>query len=153
MDSLKQLGHSVPVMTIILVLLASVGFNATVGSHPPLSGADALGFLLFLITATGVAGTVILLDASTPNTNLIPHLIVVLAIIVFTTVLGYLSVFNDTDIGGVYTALLGGGTLAFGISVVTPTTTTVDPVVVEAAVEERPALVEAVDALPVQPGP
>jgi hypothetical protein len=152
-DWFKSAAKLTPVVVLIFVALAGIGVSTAAGAHPQLTGADAFGLLMFLIPATGVAGIPILISPTTSNVNMLPHMAVAIAIIAFTTAMGYLAIFNNGQILGVYSALLGAGTISLGISLATPNLVGKPELAVAA---DEAALTEAVDDLPgavVQPAP
>lgn len=100
---------------IVVTLLAMVGILGVVGT---MTSTEVSSVTLFLISATGVAGTVILIGPQS-DTNLLGHLSVYLAVIGLTTAMGVTHVFTDGDVENIISALLGAGSLVAGIGVVT----------------------------------
>lgn len=107
-----DLKNSAAALFFVLGLLAAAGVLASRGTISP---SDAYGFLSLVIGATGVAGTIVL-AGPTSNTQLAPHVLILLAVIGYTTALGYLGLFQGTEVIGVFGVIVGGGSLAIGVA-------------------------------------
>ena len=103
---------------IALAILAATSILSVIGSPPIFSGTDAYGVLMVALGAVGVlAGGV--LGSTQPNSNLLSHLIFVLAAVGMCLALGLNHVFTSSQILGVFEAFLGGGAAGVGVAVVT----------------------------------
>ena len=107
---MNDLINSLPKLFFVLALLGSVAWLTAEGV---ITGNDAMGFISLIVGATAVAGT-ILLSGQTPNVNLIPHLVIMVAIIGFATAMGLLGIFTGTNIVAILGVMIGGGTVGFG---------------------------------------
>lgn len=113
MDFLKAFAQSLPLAILVMAALAAVAIMAVFG---PLDPGQAFGFVMFIITGTAVAGTVVLTGPKA-NSALAPHLLVVLAILAYATCLGVQKVFTGAEVTGIFTAVLGAGTFGGGVAV------------------------------------
>ena len=100
----------------LLLTLALLGMACALASTKTITGTQATSVILFLITATAVAGTITLVGPSS-NVNLIPHLVIILAIIAAATVLGIRNTLTGAEVTNVIGALLGGGTIGVGFNI------------------------------------
>lgn len=120
MTTLTNLLKSGAQPLIVLAVLAAIGVLTVVGSAPVTSN-QAYSVVMFITVATATAGGVIL-GGPTSNSNLAPHLLIILAILGLATALGVESVFTGGQISGIFAGLLGGGAIGVATNAVTTTT-------------------------------
>jgi hypothetical protein len=130
-----------------LVVLAGLGAVAIMAVYGPLNGLEAYGMLMAVTTATAVSGGGIL-SGPTSNTNLLPHLLLILGILAMTTALGLQHVFTDGEVTGVFAGLFGGGIFGSGVTVVPATSAVIQEAVLDEAVDHLPVV-----AVQTPPGP
>lgn len=114
--NVKDLLPALPKLILVLALLASV---AVLTISNVITANDAYGFLGLVIGATAVAGTIVL-SGPQDNSYLIPHVVILLAVLAFAVILGAKGYFTGTEIVGIFTVLIGGGSLAVGSTTATP---------------------------------
>ena len=120
----KDLLSALPKIVLVLALLAG---SAVLTVQGVITANDAYGFLGLVVGATAVAGTIVLSDANQSNSNLLPHVVIVLAIMGYTVALGSSGYFSGTEIVGIFSVLIGGGSLAMGTTTSTPTAAKIVP--------------------------
>ena len=137
---MNDLTKSLPKLAFVLAILGSVAWLTAEGVT---TANDAMGFLSLVIGATAVAGTIVL-AGPTSNANLIPHVVVLIAILGFVTAMGLLGIFTGTEIVAVLGVMIGGGSVGYGSVNPTP----VPPTPVETP---RPQPVPSITVPPVAP--
>lgn len=98
----------------LLAVLAAAGILATTTST--LSGPQVFAMIGFIAGGTAVAGGLAL---TSPTTSLIPHLVLILAVLALTVALAVKHVFGSTEVDGVFTFILGGGAVGAGSGIIT----------------------------------
>ncbi len=107
---MKVLTDSLPKILLVLAILGTTAYLTVDGV---LTSVMALGVLSLIVGATAVAGTIVL-SGPQPNTDLVPHLVILLAIIGFVTALGAKGYFDGSDIVAIFGVLIGGGSVGLG---------------------------------------
>lgn len=96
----------------ILATLAAAGVLACTTST--LTGTQVFGLISVLAGSTAVAGGLSLTGPQPSGSGIIPHLIVILAILGLTVALATRNVFGNTEVVGVFGFILGGGAIGAG---------------------------------------
>jgi hypothetical protein len=110
---------------VILAVLAAISVLAVIGHT--VTGSDAYGVLMLVAGGTAVAGGIIL-GSTVPNNALFAHVILILAVIGMLVALSLQHLFTSTQVVGVFSVILGGGSVGVGSSILTkPTPQTFTP--------------------------
>jgi len=120
----------------VLVVLAAAGILATVTTT--LSGTQVYAIITVVAGGTAVAGGLAL--SATPS-NMLPHLLLIAAVLGLTVALAIEKVFGSTEVLGVFGFILGAGALGAGSNIVATKVAALQhaPAPPPAA-EDRPAL-------------
>jgi hypothetical protein len=101
-------------LSAVLVVLAAAGVLAV--TTATLSGTEVYALVGFIAGGTAVAGGIAL--TATPA-NVIPHIILILAVLGLTIAMAEKSVFGNAEVTGVFTFIVGGGVLGAGSNIIT----------------------------------
>jgi hypothetical protein len=101
-------------LAAVLVVLAAAGVLAV--TTATLSGTEVYALVGFIAGGTAVAGGIAL--TATPA-NVIPHIILILAVLGLTIAMAEKSVFGNAEVTGVFTFIVGGGVLGAGSNIIT----------------------------------
>lgn len=97
-------------VAVVLALLAAAGVLATVSNV--LTGVQVYAIVSVIAGGAAVAGGIALSSTS----NLIPHLILILAVIGLTVAMALEHVFGTVEVTGVFGYILGGGAIGAAIT-------------------------------------
>lgn len=111
--TLTPLERSLLQLGAVLVVLAAAGVLAIVTNT--ITGVQVYAMITVIAGGTAVAGGL----ALTPEpANLIPHLVLIAAVLGLTVALAVEKVFGSTEVIGVFGFILGGGALGAGSTIV-----------------------------------
>jgi hypothetical protein len=100
----------------VLAVLAGAAVMAVVSDT--LTGTQVAGFVAIIAGSTAVAGGLTLAGDGNPS-DLIPHLVLVLAVIGLTVALALEHVFTSTEVVLIFGFIIGGGGTGAGVGVTT----------------------------------
>jgi hypothetical protein len=135
MKILAAIGAYVFQILVIAAVLAGLGALAATGHLDPTT---TYGLIMFIIGATGVAAGLVLGNLSRANVTVVVHAVIALLVLALAIVLDIRNVFDETQIVGIFTVLLG-STVTAAVS----TSSTAPAVLAAATPDPRVAQLEA----------
>jgi len=100
-------------MVAVLAVLAAAGVLAALTTT--LNGAEVFALLTVIAGGTAVSGGLAL--GGTTGANLVPHIVLITAVLGLTVALAILKIFDSGEVTGVFGFILGGGAVGAGSSV------------------------------------
>lgn len=106
--------QSVLPLVAVLALLAGAALLTVVSKT--LTGGDVYGLVTVLAGGTAVAGGLAL---SSSTANIVPHVVLIVAVVGLTVAMALEHVFGSVEVQGVFEFILGGGSVGAGSNIVT----------------------------------
>lgn len=112
--SLSPLQQTLLLTGTVLALLATAAILAVLTTT--VTGSEAFGLVAAVSGGTALAGG-LAISPATPTTNLIPHTVLILAVLAMTVALTLQHVWTGVEVTGIFGFITGGGIMGAGSGV------------------------------------